>query len=489
MSALGVEELARLIETKSKAYDHLELLCLCYPGRISGSHILESALSFLEELGRETMHLDTSIVPAPNCPQWVRGSADEEKFEFDITVPEGVWPEPDPSHRIIRVLANGMSVGTEKEGVQGSVISVDSIEKLNKLGEADLLRGKIVLYDWRSYSQYGLLSGPFRGEGANSAAKYGASGVLIRSIAPDGSTSGLHTGSMSPYKDGAIPAACVTQEDAELITRLLKRGYDLFGRLSLPCRLMEPVTHRNIIFEIPGETDECVIIGGHTDSWECHHLGCQGAHDDGQGVIVCMETLRILKETGIKPKRTIKAVLWVDEECRQTGAKAYFDSLSQEELSKIYVCMETDLGAGPVIGFGFSGGEGGAAVMQTILSPMDALDVSKNQKAKVDSNNKGMTSKCNVVNSEWPGYGVDTYPLVVNGGVPGILLRHEDTWWFNDYFHHHHTTSDTIDHVDKDLLMLNMQCVAAATWLCANTDQVLPRKQPEPDAVREKRLR
>ena len=100
---------------------------------------------------------------------------------------------------------------------------------------------------------------------------------------------------------------------------------------------------------------------------------------------------------------------------------------------------------------------------------------SKTDKAQVNSNNKGMTSRCNVVNDEWSGYGVDTAPLVNEGGVPGILLRHEDTWWFNDYFHHHHTASDTIDHVDPALLKLNLECVAAATWLCANTEKSIPR--------------
>ena len=125
--------------------------------------------------------------------------------------------------------------------------------------------------------------------------------------------------------------------------------------------------------------------------------------------------------------------------------------------------------------------------MRELLKPMDALQDAKRAKAKVDTNNKGMSTKCNMVNDEWPGYGVDTYPLVVNGGVPGILLRHEDTWWYNDYFHHHHTASDTIDHVDEDLLMLNLHCVAAATWLCANSDRDLPRNEPQPAAVREKK--
>ena len=114
--------------------------------------------------------------------------------------------------------------------------------------------------------------------------------------------------------------------------------------------------------------------------------------------------------------------------------------------------------------------------MRDVLAPMEALETSKTDKAQISTNHKGMSSKCNVVNDDWSGYGVDTAPLVLEGAVPGILLRHEDTWWYNDYFHHHHTASDTIDHVNPALLKLNLQCVAAATWLCANTEQEIPRK-------------
>ena len=116
-----------------------------------------------------------------------------------------------------------------------------------------------------------------------------------------------------------------------------------------------------------------------------------------------METLRLIKECGLIPKRTIRAVLFVDEECRQTGAKAYYSARTQEELANITVCMETDLGAGPVIGFGFTGGDGGAAVMSEVLAPMQALEASKTEKAQVNSNGKGMSSRCSVVNDEWSG--------------------------------------------------------------------------------------
>ena len=113
-----------------------------------------------------------------------------------------------------------------------------------------------------------------------------------------------------------------------------------------------------------------------------------------------METLRLIKACGLVPKRTVrKAVLFVDEECRQTGAKAYYSARTKKELANITVCMETDLGAGPVIGFGFTGGDGGAAVMNEVLAPMQALEASKIEKAQVVSNHKGMSNQCCVVGS------------------------------------------------------------------------------------------
>ena len=193
-----------------------------------------------------------------------------------------------------------------------------------------------------------------------------------------------------------------------------------------------------------------------------------------------MEALRIVQNSGLVPKRTIRCVLFVDEECRQSGAKAYLEAC--RDVDKITVAMETDLGAGPVIGFGFTGGEGGLDILRGVLEPMDGLNDFK--ASLKDSKGKPvptlisvkkiiqslMISKSspsdfrryfnftikntlflhvaqiclevdcvNRVDESWAGYGVDTYPLVVEAGVPGVLLRHEDTWWFQDYFHHHHT--------------------------------------------------
>ena len=186
----------------------------------------------------------------------------------------------------------------------------------------------------------------------------------------------------------------------------------------------------------------------------------------------------MIQESGLVPDRTIRCVLFVDEECRQSGATAYLEACT--DVDNITAAIETDLGAGPVIGFGFSGGDGGQAVVREILEPMSVIN--KFKKNLKDDEGKplcGENDCVNRVDDSWSGAGVDTEPLIKRGGVPGLLLRHEDTFWLHDYFHHHHTASDTIDHVDQGLLMLNLHCMMSAAWLLDNTDKEIPRGKKE----------
>lgn len=458
-----------------RAYDTLEALCICYPGRISGSAGLEYALDFLFQYGSRHLPADFCKQEPVMCiPCWERGDWRQETCYIKIVPGDGVWPVPFPLDREIRVLANGLSVGTGTEGVSGPLVVVHSFEELAAMGSSKGLVGKIVLYDYRHYEDYGSVS-KFRGKGAIEAAKYGAVAALIRTLAPDTSIGGAHTGTQEPYPTDPvtlpdntqktippIPAACVAIEDVELLVRLMKRGHGIVANLSLPCRRLPDRPSRNIIFEIAGSEfpDEVVIIGGHTDSWDCQKLGCQGAHDDGQGVVLAMEIIRVLHEGGFRPRRTVRAVLFVDEEVSSSGAKAFADAHEQECLDKrIVAAIETDLGAGPVCGFGYSGTDTGREQLRQLLQPI----------------NKLVGRSVSAVDERWSGHGVDISPLIDRFGVPGLLLRHEDSWWNNDYFHMHHSTADTIDHVDKDLLKLNFQVLIGCVWILANSDDVLHR--------------
>lgn len=454
--------LQKVAVTESETvYSTLESLCICFPGRVSGSEVLEKSLDFLSSYGRDCLPASScSEEPVTCVPCWNRGDWRTETCVVSIHPSAAAKPEPFPLERNIRILANGLSIGTGPEGVTGDIYIVHTWDALHDAGAKGLLHGKIVLYDYVHFITYGDHNS-FRNKGANEAAKYGAIAVLIRSLAPDSTASGAHTGVQQEYavENGvvlAIPAACVAVEDVEMLTRLAKRGHSLSACLTLPCYFLPDRTSRNLVFELKGSDlpEEVVIIGGHTDCWDCQHGCCQGAHDDGQGVVISLEIIRILHKLDFKPRRTIRAVLFVDEEVRQSGANAYAEAHSSE-APNIVAAIETDLGVGPVCGFGFTGSSGARQILRELLEPL------------------GVLGNVNRVDDRWSGKGVDISPLIEKYSVPGLLLRHEDTWWNGEYFHMHHSTADTIDHVDKNLLVLNMQVLLCTVWLLANSDITL----------------
>ncbi len=490
---------------RSQAFYNLESLCICFPGRLTGSDALESSLDFLTELGCRYMNLPNLKVQSVCVPCWDRGNSDEEKLVVQINPGTVEFPLPNPTRREIMCLANGMSIGANN--VKGKIIVVKSFEELKILGGdnsegVNFIYGNIVLIDYSPFVLYKDQT-KYRGYGPIECSKYGAVACITRSLAPNNSTSGIHTGTMHPFPEDmkAIPAACISIEDSDLLTRLNKRGYELIGELNLPCSInaQRPTRmSRNIIFEIEGNDNaiknQVVLLGAHTDSWDCQHNGCQGAHDDGQGVIILLELLRIIKELNLKPRRTIRIVLFVDEEVRQSGAQAYCDECSDHE--NIIAAIETDLGAGPVIGWGFTGSNEGRDVLREIISPLNFFSkdkiewwenqfATKNQDIEPSNIKNILTNEedninryaVNYVDEEWEGWGIDTRPLIFQKNIPGILLRHNDTFWNNDYFHHHHTLSDSINNVDPKLLELNLKILISTAWLLANHDKVIPRKK------------
>lgn len=166
-------------------YSTLESLCICFPGRVSGSEVLEKSLDFLSSYGKEVLPSSScSEEPVTCVPCWNRGDWRSEACVITIHPSATAKPEPFPLQRNIRILANGLSIGTGPEGVSGGIFIVHTWEGLHDAGTKDLLRGKIVLYDYQHFISYGDHNS-FRSKGANAAAKYGAIAVLIRSLAPD----------------------------------------------------------------------------------------------------------------------------------------------------------------------------------------------------------------------------------------------------------------------------------------------------------------
>jgi carboxypeptidase Q len=171
----------------------------------------------------------------------------------------------------------------------------------------------------------------------------------------------------------------------------------------------------------------------------------------------------LLHALNMRPRRTVRAVLFVDEEVRQSGARAYA-AQHETEAVNIVAAIETDMGVGPVCGFGFSGSSTARKQLRQLLAPLQAV-------LGQETHGQHITE----VNDAWNGMGVDITPMIKDLGVPGLLLRHEDVWWNNQYFHLHHTVSDTIDHVDVDKLLLNFQIMLGTVWILANCDEKLAR--------------
>jgi len=441
-------------------YHSLESLCICFPGRISGSEILEQALDFLMADGRAHIpHQLCTEEPVSDVPCWQRGDWREETCVLHITPNPEDFPAPHPI-RNVRVLANGLSVGTGPQGISGDVVIVNTWDELNARGLNGELKDKIVWFDYQNFKEYALHVG-FRTRGAHEASKFGAKAVLVRSMTLNTSVSGVHTGTLAPYPEGVvpIPAACVSVQDTELVARLAQRGHKIHAHLYLPCFQTPSRVSRNLIFEIKGSEhpEEVVIVGGHTDSWDCQCGCCQGAHDDGQGVIVSLEIIKFLHKHNIVPKRTIRAILFVDEEILARGGKAYAEQ-HKDELDKVVVAVETDLGVGPVCGFGYCGTASGRDAARELLAPLSIL------------------GHVNEINEKWPARGVDIAPMIDAGKVPGLLIRHESSWWDEQYWEYHHTVNDTIDTVDKAKLLLNFKVLLGTVLLIANSDVKFARE-------------
>ena len=414
------------------AYQKLAYLTDRIGPRLSGSPGAAEAVAWTAaEFKRDGLAVRTEKIMVPH---WVRG---EEKAEV-------LAPYKGP----VAVTALGMSIPTPPGGVTGDLVEVTSFEELKALGAR--VRGKIVLY-YKPVER--LVSGDgygpgatLRYKGAAEAGKLGAVAMLIRSL---GTLSARlpHTGGQA-YVDGVdpIPAAAIAAEDADRIHRILGAGDTVRLRLTLGCRTLPDAESANVVAELRGRArpDEIVVIGGHLDSWD---LGT-GAIDDGAGVAVSMEALRLLKKLDLVPRRTIRAVLFMNEENGNRGGKGYFEA-HKEEMGRHLAAIESDSGAGRPLGFQVLAGEGGVHRVTDLASHLES---------------QGATD---VLEGEG---GVDISPMRA-AGVPQLSLRQD----MSDYFHWHHTAADTLDKVDPRLLADNAVAMAFMAYALAELDPPLAR--------------
>jgi carboxypeptidase Q len=357
-----------------------------------------------------------------------------------------------PTSQKLHAIALGLAPGTPKQGVTAQVVVVDSFDQLTALGEAGV-KGKIVLfnhampaYTEASGSGYGDASG-YRVKGPAAAAKLGAVAALTRS-ATARSLSTPHTGVtvFDPAKgDKEIPAAAVTLEDAEYIARLAAEG-PVTLKLVSGARNLGKAPSANVVAELRGreQPDEIVLLGAHLDSWD---VG-QGAQDDGAGVVIMMEALAILRRGGWVPRRTIRVVLYTNEEHGIDGAIAYGKEHAAE-LPKHVAAIESDGGSFKPVGLSYEGKADAPAYARladliTLLAPLGATALEASHS------------------------GADLIPLVA-AGVPCLGHRTEGS----TYFDFHHTDADTLDKVDPTFLQQNAAMMAVVAYVLADMPERL----------------
>jgi carboxypeptidase Q len=413
--------------TSDHAYARLAHLTDHIGNRISGSQNLERAIAWaITEMKRDG--LDNVRTEKVMVPHWVRG---EESLEMLAPVP-----------RKLQMLGLGNSVGTPAEGITAEAVVVRSFAELDRLGEQ--VRGKIVVYN-APFVNYGATV-EYRLRGASRAARYGAVAALVRSITPV-SLQTPHTGAMNyDPEQPKIPVAAVTIEVAEFLQRMNDRGDHPRLKLKMEAKFLPDAESANVIAEIKGseKPDEVIVIGGHFDSWD---VG-QGAHDDGGGCIVAWETVRLLKELGLRPRRTIRVVLWTNEENGLRGGTAYHDA-HKAEIAKHILAIESDSGVYRPEGFGLVD----TAPLQV---RSNLLEIAK------------LLSGIGADQIAADGGGADISPMM-HDGVPGASLDVDGT----HYFDIHHTHADTLDKVNPRELALCVATMAVMAYTVADMPESL----------------
>jgi len=413
--------------TSDKAYQRLAYLTDHIGNRLSGSENLDRAVAWalaeMKKDGLENIRGEKVMVP-----HWVRG---EESLEITS-----------PFNRKLAMLGLGNSVGTPAEGITAEAVVVRSFDELDKLGAS--VRGKIVVYN-APFVSYGATV-TYRLTGASRAARYGAVAALVRSITPV-SLQTPHTGAMR-YDESQpkIPTAAITIEGAELLQRMNDRGEHPRLHLKMEAKFLPDAESANVIAELKGseKPDEVVLVSGHFDSWD---VG-QGAHDDGGGCIIAWEAVRLLKELGLKPRRTIRVVLWVNEENGGRGGNAYRDA-HRAELANHVLAIESDSGSFRPEGFGLTA----TAPLQVRANFQEIAKLLTGIRADAVGANGG---------------GSDIGPIMAEG-VLGASLDVDGT----HYFDIHHTQADTLDKVNPQELALCVATMAVMAYTVADLTQAL----------------
>jgi carboxypeptidase Q len=422
---------ARLIKASTAddfAWQRLAELTDTFGPRLSGSENLVRAVRWSAEAmkqdGLENVRTERVMVP-----NWVRGHERAEIIH--------------PQQSSIELLGLGGTVATPPGGVEGEILVVTSFDELRSRG-ADA-RGRIVLFN-APFTSYGDTVA-YRTGGARAAALQGAVAVLVRAVGPIGLRT-THTGALQ-YGQGMqpIPAAAITVEDANRLVRLAGLGQRVRVRLVLSGRFEPDAESANVVGEIRGreKPDEIVLLGGHLDSWD---VGT-GASDDGVGCIITWEALRLMKKLGIQPRRTVRLVLFTNEENGLRGAAAYADRYGDQAHNHVFA-LESDSGVFAPASLGFSGSPSARAIIRdigTLLAPIGLSEIGVG------------------------GGGADVGPIAQAANAPTMAYLGEP----QKYFQIHHTPADTIERIAPDEVSKAAAAIAVMIYIVAEMPERLPR--------------
>ena len=407
------------------AWQRLAELGDTYGHRLSGSQALEDAIDWavaqMKKDGLENVRKEPVKVP-----HWVRG-----RESLEIVAPR--------QHQLV-MLGMGNSVGTPPDGVEGELLIVRNYQELESAGAR--VKGKIVLYNV-PFTTYGETV-QFRSGGPSRAAALGAVASLVRAVGPPGLRT-PHTGALN-YAAGTpqIPAAAVSTEDADRLQRMVDRGNTIRLRLKMEAKFLPDADSFNVVGEIRGreKPDEVIVVGGHFDSWD---VGT-GSTDDGGGCVVTWEALRLMKKLNIRPRRTIRVVLYTNEENGLRGGNAYRDRY-REQLANHVLMLESDSGVFRPTGFGFTGSDGARQTIKTIATLLRGIHADRIGPA---------------------GGGADIGPSVEAGKVPSMSLEVD-----GNYFLLHHTPADTVDKIEPMDMARAAGAIAVMTYVVADMPERL----------------
>ena len=429
--SLLIRRLADEILVNSKAYENLRVLTKQIGGRLAGSPQMVKSekwgLKAMQEAGADHAWLQQCMVP-----HWVRGGKDQASAHYAVNGKNLIKP--------LDIIALGNSQGSGIKGINSEVVEVKDFDDLEN--KKDQLKGKIVFYNYKfipthvtTFTSYGDAV-RYRSQGPSRASKYGAAAVIVRSMSHS-TDNNPHTGS-TRYDSTfpIIPAVAIGLKDADWLSETLLRQKIKINLKTNGHFLPDTIAH-NVIGELKGTEfpDEFITVGGHLDSWD----NCEGAHDDGAGCVQTIEILRAFKAMGYQPKRTIRFVLFANEENGLRGGNKYADEAKQKGEQHIFA-LESDAGGFTPRGFGFTVSDDQFQKVlswHSLLAPYGACELTRG------------------------GGGADIGPLNRSQKTPLAGLRPDS----QRYFDLHHARNDVFEAVNKRELELGALNMAALIYL------------------------